>query len=98
MVANNNGTSSDSVGPTATAAFNSFPIVKPHDIMTALTQELDVQVILDDITKPTSSVAFRCFQAFLNALSGISDEEIDRTKVQIQGQMLYKVSCSAPRW
>lgn len=86
---NNNGVpSSDSAAP----AFNSFPIVKAVDIVSSLSQELNVQVTLDEITKPNFNVASRCFQAFLDYLSGISVKDIEANKNAVQGTMIYKVS------
>lgn len=88
MVNNNNNAPSSDPAP----AFNSFPIVKAVDIVSSLSQELNIQVTLDEITKPNFNVASRCFQAFLDYLSGISVKDIEANKNAVQGTMIYKVS------
>lgn len=69
-----------------------FPAVGAKDLAKLLSGEMQANVTAEEISNPNATVAHKCFIAFLEGLSGVSSEFIQRQTTRAVGQMEYKVS------
>ncbi|PWN50188.1 hypothetical protein IE53DRAFT_330732 [Violaceomyces palustris] len=86
--------SQSQAGASAAAAaaaenYSSFPAIKTEELVGVLS-EMGLVVSPEDITRPTSTIAYRIFVAFLECLSGTSQELLERTRHATLAQMEYR--------
>ena len=85
----NAGSKADAAG--ANDVYSSFPAVKTEELL-SIFSEMGLSIGPEDIIKPQGHVAHRVFVAFLETLSGATQEVLDRTRHATLAQMEYRVS------
>ncbi|KAN0061916.1 kinetochore-associated Ndc80 complex subunit nuf2 [Thecaphora frezii] len=69
--------------------YSSFPAIKTEELVAVL-NEMGLSIGAEDIVKPQGHVAHRVFIAFLECLSGTSQEAMERTRHSTLAQTEYK--------
>lgn len=65
--------------PAADAHYTSFPAVRTDELLAVL-HEMGVQVSADDMARPQGPMAHKVFLAFLDTLSGVLPESLERLR------------------
>lgn len=69
--------------------YSSFPVVKVDELIGVL-QEMGLSILPDDVLKPQGHVAHRVFVAFLECLSGTTQEMMDGRRQEAVSAVDYK--------